>query len=71
MREHYRSERHAALDVHYAACNSGPCRQGTALCPSPQACRVPERDVTGVRPGFIVALVIAVVLDALLYWGLQ
>jgi len=26
----------------WAACQSGPCRQGSKICPTPQACRLVE-----------------------------
>ena len=29
-------------EANFAACQSGPCRQGRALCPSPDACRLPD-----------------------------
>lgn len=37
-----RDERQAALKL--AAC-TGPCEQGRRLCPTPDACRIPEPDL--------------------------
>ena len=28
----------------FPACNDGPCRQGRGICPSPEACMVPEAE---------------------------
>ena len=29
-------------DCAYPLCSSGPCEHGTKLCPSPDACRLPD-----------------------------
>lgn len=51
----------------YRACIGGPCEQGHKLCPSPEACRLPEPpDVSaGIAVG-AVALVIGLALVAAL-----
>lgn len=48
-----RSERHAALDsfaapdtrpaIHWLPCRDGPCEGGRKICPTPEACRQPDR----------------------------
>jgi hypothetical protein len=30
----------------YEPCESGPCKRGTKVCPTPQACSNPEQDVS-------------------------
>lgn len=29
-------------DIHYPACQGGPCKQGRGICPTPIECQVPE-----------------------------
>jgi hypothetical protein len=61
MREHYRSERHAALDATFA---------GRRIHPRVTA-RAPRRRAPRVRRIFIAALIVALVYAALIYWGLH
>lgn len=33
----------------YSACRSGPCKQGRRICPSPEACQLPEKKYSATR----------------------
>lgn len=60
--------------LHYNACVSGPCKKGTKICPSPEACRLPlteggRRTLRRRRVSFIlkILLVGAIIVAALVY----
>lgn len=51
--------------LYYKACNGGPCNQGRGICPSPEACRLPE-DGTRVGIGLGLCAVCAVAVCAVI-----
>ena len=64
--DHWKRSIDAAITrpMSYPACADGPCKQGRKVCPSPEACQLPERDVGPSRGGW--GLVLAVLLVALI-----
>lgn len=58
----------------YPACSNGPCRQGRGICPSPDACRLPEGryDAEGrslLRTFFLALAIVVVLLGAAVMFG--
>jgi hypothetical protein len=39
------AEAEAMEGAFYPACKGGPCKQGRRICPTPEACRIPEAEI--------------------------